>query len=333
MKKILLCFSVSIFFISAIHPAIYYYRDENGHITLTDNPWHEKFEIVLKTMKQGHSVTSFVQKRPAMNNIKGFNDEKFTGTIYKSASMFGLDPLLIKAIIKTESDFNPRAVSRAGAVGLMQLMPETAKDLGISNSFDPVENVLGGTKYIKQMLKNNKNNLDLALASYNAGPQNVAKYGGIPPFKETRNYVKKVKHYYSFYQKNKTSKDIKEIEPVVMIGMDLFKKQEFDLALEEFKKARQSMPSNPVISYNLGCTYDMLGNYKNSLEHYAKAIKLDPYFEQAYYNQAIAYEKLGKNFKAIESWYYFIQSTKHRDKILEAEKYIEELKQFVRINH
>jgi len=124
----------------------------------------------------------------------------YDGIIKEASAKFNLPENLLKAVITAESAGKPNAVSSAGAKGLMQLMDGTAKDLGVKNSLDPKENIFGGARYLKMMLDRFNNNLDFALAAYNSGPGAVEKHSGIPPYKETQNYVARVKKYNQIYQ-------------------------------------------------------------------------------------------------------------------------------------
>lgn len=128
--------------------------------------------------------------------------EAYEEIVQEAARTFEMDPALIRAVMQTESAFHPYAVSRAGAEGLMQLMPALADEMGVSDSFDPRENIMGGTRYLKRLLDHHHGDLDLALASYNAGPGNVERYGGVPPFRETRRYVRTVKALYAKHRKS-----------------------------------------------------------------------------------------------------------------------------------
>lgn len=123
----------------------------------------------------------------------------FNKLIADKSYQYGLDPALVKAVISVESDFNPRAVSEKGAIGLMQLMPLTAKELGVSNSFDPSANVDGGTRYLRYLLDSFNWDIELALAAYHAGKSRVERHFGIPPIPATHDYVKRVKSTYRKY--------------------------------------------------------------------------------------------------------------------------------------
>lgn len=134
-------------------------------------------------------VTTSIDSYEAVPPWRAYND-----LIDKAAKRYDVDPALIRSVMQTESAFNPIAVSSAGAMGLMQLMPELAAEFGVTDPFDPEQNIMAGTRYLRQLLKMHDGNVRLAVASYNAGPGAVARYGAIPPFAETREYVKRVTH-------------------------------------------------------------------------------------------------------------------------------------------
>jgi len=167
---------------------IYMYIDSNGVLHFSNVPTSSQFRLYIK-------------ERPG-RTLDGVNPRGFDRIIRAAARRHGISEPLIKAIIKAESNFNPRAVSKKGAKGLMQIMPQNFNSLNIRNPFNPRENIMGGAKYFKQMHTRYKGKLPLALAAYNAGPTMVDKYKTIPPFPETRNYVEKVMKYYYVYKKS-----------------------------------------------------------------------------------------------------------------------------------
>lgn len=152
------------------------------------------------------STGESIEPKQAMaeNTAKQNFPEEITKVVKQVASEFNIDPALIMAVIKAESGFNSRAVSSAGAMGLMQLMPFTAKTLGVSDPFDIWQNIRGGSRYLKDML-DRFGSIPLALAAYNAGPGSVEKYNGIPPYAETQNYVAKVLKYMESYKVEQAS--------------------------------------------------------------------------------------------------------------------------------
>lgn len=162
---------------------IYKYVDENGIIHFTNAPTSSKYQVYVRD-------NFFLPNRPFQVS------DKYDAYIREAAKKYQVSFPLIKAIIQAESSFNPRAVSRAGALGLMQLMPANVQLLKIRDPFDPWENIMGGTRFFKNLLNRYDGRLSLALAGYNAGPHRVDEYNGIPPFKETQNYVRKVLHFY-----------------------------------------------------------------------------------------------------------------------------------------
>jgi len=165
--------------IAPLFAEIYYYKDPKGRLHFTNVPTSARFRPFLGMSKE------------ALKN--------YDGLIRRYAKKYGLEAALVKAVIKAESEFDPKAVSCVGAMGLMQLMPATAGDMKVNDPYEPSDNIEGGCRYLRSLLDRFRT-VDLALAAYNAGPENVRKYNGIPPFKETRGFVNRVMRYYSEYE-------------------------------------------------------------------------------------------------------------------------------------
>jgi len=180
---------ISILFVAvpSLYADIYVYADSEGVLHFTNVPTSSNYKIYIRE-KPDRSLNSDVTRR-------------YDQIITEAAELHGVSFSLLKAMIKIESDFNPRAISRAGAMGLMQIMPENIKRLKIKDPFDPRENIMGGTRYLKQMIDRFNGKLSLALAAYNAGPNTVERYQRIPPFTETEDYVEAVMKYYSIFKK------------------------------------------------------------------------------------------------------------------------------------
>lgn len=175
---------------------IYRYEDDEGIVHFTDAPTDRRFKIFMRDLKKDKQLRTKLQLSSAVNPAE------YEQIISSCASKYGVSPSLIKAVIHAESGYNPNAVSSKGASGLMQLMPGTARSLKVSNSFDPKDNVEGGVKYLRFLLDTFRGDVSLAVAAYNAGLNKVARYGGIPPYNETRTYVDRVLSYMQSYQAN-----------------------------------------------------------------------------------------------------------------------------------
>jgi soluble lytic murein transglycosylase-like protein len=168
---------------------VYRYITPEGRLLLTDTPKHQGYTQLVKTHRGWE---------PKKNEYhKASNKRKLSQHIRKAADTHQLPYALIHAVIRVESAYNPRAVSRAGAQGLMQLMPATARRFGVHDPFNPVENIRGGSRYLRHLLTLFNNNYSLALAAYNSGENTVIRYGNkIPPYRETQDYVRKVLKLY-----------------------------------------------------------------------------------------------------------------------------------------
>ncbi len=183
----LLILTVALGIASPAAAQIYSWRDANGQLVVSDKP---RADRGTQTTYAVHGATTIKATMPLVASHKS---APYDAAINEHSRRQGVAEDLVRAVIQVESAFNPNAVSNKGAMGLMQLMPATALELGVRNPFDPDQNIRGGVTYLKQLLNRYDQKVELALAAYNAGIGNVAKYGdAVPPFKETRNYVNKI---------------------------------------------------------------------------------------------------------------------------------------------
>jgi soluble lytic murein transglycosylase-like protein len=180
---------------------IYQYIDENGviHFSNVGVGNAKKYKRIKSTVKAEQHITTQPRfSAPSQAPLSSSNiPSAYADIINTACGRHGVDPALVHAIVKVESDFNPYALSRKGAMGLMQLMPQTAVVMNVGNSFNPHENIDGGVKYLRHLIDRYEGNLPLALAAYNSGETAVKKWGTIPPYPETQNYVQRIMKIYN----------------------------------------------------------------------------------------------------------------------------------------
>jgi len=190
---------LTLFISTEVMADIYKFTDTDGRVYYTDEPRHSLYKRIIKTKVPYY--TSIYKGKNYMGKVhtfSGINKRRFSDLIEQTANKYQVDAKLVHAVIQTESAYNSAAQSPKGAVGLMQLMPDTARRFGVSDRNDPDQNVDGGTRYLKHLINMFNPNLDLAVAAYNAGENAVIRYNNsIPPYPETQNYVKQVLALYN----------------------------------------------------------------------------------------------------------------------------------------
>ncbi|MBL9023266.1 MAG: lytic transglycosylase domain-containing protein [Myxococcales bacterium] len=183
---------------------IYQYTDPDGVVHFTNSPkGDDRFKLYVKSTSKRTKGARFSGTAVPPSDRSPERFTRYDKWIRQAATLYQLPEELVRAVIKVESDYDPRAVSGAGAQGLMQLMPETATRMQVRDPFDPRENIFGGVRYLRVLANLFNGDLDLTVAAYNAGEGAVARYGGVPPYPETQDYVVRVRTYYSAYRTNR----------------------------------------------------------------------------------------------------------------------------------
>ncbi|MCX7098313.1 MAG: lytic transglycosylase domain-containing protein [Methylococcales bacterium] len=193
---------LTLFISTEVMADIYKFVDSDGHVYYTDEPRHSLYKRIIKTKPVQYKVPKTISYSGnylgKTHTYSGVNKRRFTDLIEQTANRYQVDPKLVHAVIQTESAYNSSAQSPAGAVGLMQLMPGTARRFGVTDRNDPDQNVDGGTRYLKHLIQLFNSDLDLAVAAYNAGENAVIRHNNsIPPYAETQNYVRQVLALYN----------------------------------------------------------------------------------------------------------------------------------------
>ena len=187
---------LTLFISNEVVADIYKFTDTDGHVYYTDEPRHSLYKRIIKSKTFRYSNSNNYHAK--VHTFSGANKKRFAELIEQAAYRHNVDAKLVHAVIQTESAYNSSAQSPKGAVGLMQLMPDTARRFGVTDRNDPDQNIDGGTRYLKHLIKMFNPNLDLAVAAYNAGENAVIRYNNsIPPYPETQNYVKQVLTLYN----------------------------------------------------------------------------------------------------------------------------------------
>ncbi len=202
-RKTIIVISILALYCCPFHQAsadIYQFTDENGTLHFTNvnggGRNHKRVKTEQSALREAASRTKARSSAPAPISSTNI-PSAYLDMINSSCNRHGVDPSLVHALVKVESDFNPYALSRKGAMGLMQLMPDTAMTLNVKDSFNPADNIDGGVKYLKYLIDRYEGNLALALAAYNSGETAVKKWGKIPPYRETQNYVERILNIYN----------------------------------------------------------------------------------------------------------------------------------------